>query len=159
VTLPTNYTNQTVLTDTHPNAHNDVNMAVNALTTVQAWQTPTPTAPWTNYNPASFNGVGYFKDPFGIVHIRGMVVPNGATVGSPIFVLPVGYRPPQQEIQAGSASNVYADVRVQPSGTVTVDSPTGFSWLSLDGITFRVAPPAAGLLPAPGPPDAETKPA
>jgi hypothetical protein len=136
--LPTNYTNSTPSTDQHPDAHNATNAAVNALRNVQAWQTPTLTAPFTNFDTVTFNGAGYYKDPSGIVRLRGMIAPNAAPVGSKIFSLPAGLWPAKRELLCGIAdSNNTVDVRVYANGDVYRWASAGTTWFSLDGLTFR----------------------
>ncbi len=64
-----------------------------------------PTTSWVNYG-ASYNTVGYCKDPLGVVHLKGLVKWNqasGPTGGCEIwslFQLPAGYRPGATEIRA-----------------------------------------------------------
>lgn len=102
----------------------------------QAWQVPTLLNSWVNYG-TPFNPAGYFKDNFGIVHLRGMVM-NGTGMGNPIFVLPVGYRPAYYEQHASVSAGAIAYTQLGSDGSVT---PVGGSTAAfcLDGITFRAA--------------------
>jgi hypothetical protein len=99
---------------------------------------------WGSFSPDVNNSVEYYRDPTGIVHLRGIAVRCGAAGGT-IFTLPAGYRPGKQEIHAAWSSGANA-VRLQIQGNGVVEPlpaaivPAG-SWLSLDGITFRCAPP------------------
>jgi hypothetical protein len=74
---------------------------------------------------------GFWKDPFGTVHLQGFA--QGGPLGlSPIFTLPVGYRP------AGTATYTVpggAVLTIEASGAVSGDSGAA----GLDGITFRAA--------------------
>jgi hypothetical protein len=142
VTLPTDYTNATVSANVHPAAHNDVNARVNALATVEAWQTPTLIAPYTNYG-APFHPVSYYKDPFGVVHLRGLLSTNGAAANTTILVLPVGYRPSATEFQLSLYDSGAIQINLSADGAVvrsTHHGPYVPGWFGLDGVSFRVAP-------------------
>src|SRR2546423_10779592 len=52
---------------------------------------------WTNTGPATDVTAAFFKDPYGIVHLKGLIY-NG-TDGAAIFVLPEGCRPSKVLIQ------------------------------------------------------------
>jgi hypothetical protein len=78
-----------------------------------------------------FLAPGFWKDPFGIVHLQGSAT-NGPLGTSTIFTLPIGYRPAGTvEFQA-------------PGSLVTIDAAgavqTDVGATALDGITFRAAP-------------------
>ena len=60
----------------------------------EAFIAPTLLNSWVNFDVAINNSAGYYKDAFGIVHLRGLV--KTGTVGLAIFALPVGYRPVKQ---------------------------------------------------------------
>src|SRR5438128_4103313 len=58
---------------------------------------PGPThACFENYDALSYHAAGFFRDPYGIVHLKGLIKNiagfdwNGGQGGSPIFVLPAG---------------------------------------------------------------------
>jgi hypothetical protein len=100
---------------------------------------------WTSYG-AGFTSAAYFKDPFGIVHLEGLVrVIGGAvlTKPSPIFVLPPGYRPAKTGMFAVATYPAAADsplscwVNVAPDGNVSARERCDARFVSLDGITFR----------------------
>jgi hypothetical protein len=88
---------------------------------------------WKNTGPATDVTAAFFKDPYGVVHLKGLIY-NG-TNDAPIFVLPDGYRPSKGVIQLvwrGSGSgklNLLSDGRVQ--------FQDGAAAASLDGVTFR----------------------
>jgi hypothetical protein len=44
---------------------------------------------WDNYG--GYDTVGYFKDPFGVVHLKGSTA--GGTLSATMFTLKPGYRP------------------------------------------------------------------
>ncbi|GAX37251.1 hypothetical protein [Nodularia sp. NIES-3585] len=102
----------------------------------EAWQTPTLKNGWVNYDN-TYNPAGYFKDSLGIVHLRGLVK-NGSTTTT-IFLLPVGYRPSNRELQAvQTKENTIGRLDIYTDGQVLVHSGNS-GWFSLDGVTFRAA--------------------
>lgn len=115
-----------------------------AILVQAAWTAPTLLNSWANYG-SPWNPSGYWKDSLGVVHLRGLVS-TGAT-GSIIFVLPVGYRPANQEAIATIAFglsmgytfgrvDVWTNGSVQCQTGVTTGANAAFF---LDGLTFRAA--------------------
>lgn len=101
-------------------------------TPIEDWQLATLATGWTNVG-SSFATAAYYKDPFGIVHLRGLV--NGGS--GTIFTLPTGYRPTGfRLIFPAVASNAIARIDIALNGAVTFVAGTATS-ISLDGITFR----------------------
>lgn len=102
------------------------------------WISPTLLNGWVNRNTGNDAPVGYYKNEFGDVRIRGIV--NGGTAGSNIFYLPVGYRPsknvylPIASSNAGTIVNGYCSVA--PDGTVFISSNVGVTWVEIDN-SFR----------------------
>jgi hypothetical protein len=87
---------------------------------------------WANYgNPDNVTG-GFYKDPFGAVHLKGIL---SAGPNSVIFTLPPGYRPGKilvLPVWRGGA----ALLDIKPDGRVGMNyGAPGLT--SLDGITFR----------------------
>lgn len=103
-------------------------------TTIQqpAWTNATYQNGWVDYH-ASYNSVGYYKDPFGVVHLRG-IAKDGAN-GTAIFTLPAGYRPNKEMIFAAASNSAFGYVDIATGGAVVATG--GNTWFSLDGITFR----------------------
>lgn len=89
---------------------------------------------WTNFG-GSFELAGYWKDPFGIVHLRGMVA--GGAVNSNALTLPPGYRPAAEELFAVTSNNLFGQVGVLANGQVIPFSPSTNTSVSLSGITFK----------------------
>lgn len=94
---------------------------------------------WVNYGlgDSFMRGAMFRKDENGIVHLQGLVM-NG-TAATPIFTLPVGYRPLEgtHGVNIGSATasplttfHVYANGEVRHRTGNT-------DYFSLDGISFR----------------------
>jgi hypothetical protein len=127
---------------------------------------------WSNFTggggiPAdTFNPVGFFKDPYGVVHLVGIAQrqngPGGDAACGPdfndhlVFQLPEGYRPVHVEFGAlgtsGSAPTVIIGAATDkdigggtllPPGMVTI--PGNDSAAILDGVTFRAAGPGNNL--------------
>ena len=94
---------------------------------------PTLLNSWVNFG-APFNSVGYYKDPFGIVHLRGML--KSGVAGSTMFNLPVGYRPQAQEVFPSISGNTIGRVDVATFGDVIMTFGAS-SFISLDGMTFK----------------------
>lgn len=103
---------------------------------VEPWTAPTLSGAWANTG-TGFNSAGFFVDPWGIVHLRG-VVKTGA-VGSAIFTLPKGYRPEATEKLATWCTSGVATVTVSTAGVVTEATGRGGTTdsITLDGLTFR----------------------
>ncbi|KAA3613647.1 MAG: hypothetical protein DWQ05_15305 [Calditrichaeota bacterium] len=103
---------------------------------------------WINYND-TFNKAAYFKDSFGIVHLKGLV--KNGIIRRAIFKLPSGYRPEKQELQiACTHPNVTGRIDIKTNGDVFVDAGSNL-WISLDGITFKAFTSTSGnvILPPP----------
>ena len=103
----------------------------------EAWVSPTLLNSWVNYG-GEFNTAGYYKDPFGRVHLRGLIKDGTATAGTVLFVLPSGYRPSATEVCSTLSNAAAADVQVAANGDVKILIGSNV-WLSLDGISFRAA--------------------
>jgi hypothetical protein len=116
---------------------------------------------WRNFggalpgNSYPWATAGFYKDPYGVVHLKGLVE---ATAGTPaagpgniIFTLPDGYRPDGHEVFAAIASDGFARITINRTiwlpdlwrgdytnvgGRVILEvGSTG--WVSLSGISFR----------------------
>jgi hypothetical protein len=90
---------------------------------------------WVNYG-AGFDTAGYYYG-HNRVYLKGLIK-NGSLENSAFF-LPLGYRPPQTEIFSVISANAIGRVDVQPNGNVVTRSPCNNIWVSLSGISFRVA--------------------
>ncbi len=110
---------------------------------------------WIHPTGQDYNVAGYFKDSLGIVHLRGVIenVAVPAQRKEEIFRLPEGYRPASRELHIGADLGStrkgprLARVEITKDGAVRAVNlillGVGPIWLSLDGITFRAAAPAA----------------
>jgi hypothetical protein len=93
---------------------------------------------WYDNSSNGVQRVGYGRDAFGVVHLRGVAVNcNGPTS---VFELPAGFRPDLPELFAGSHGfNSVANAFVRGTGQIEVF--IGFQEsISLSGITFRCGP-------------------
>lgn len=90
-----------------------------------------------------FNSPGYFKDSFGVVHLRGLIdhssgltLVEGRDAGLLIMQLPIGYRPVGRELLACIGGNAAARIDILVDGNVYMIAGNS-TWISLDGLTFR----------------------
>jgi hypothetical protein len=90
---------------------------------------------WTGSGLSYFTTPAFFKDPFGVVHLKGFV--KSGTIATAAFTLPVGYRPAHELDEVVIQSpNTAADLYIGFDGKVVVDT-TSNAPASLDGVTFR----------------------
>lgn len=103
-----------------------------------------PQDQWVQFTPASFGGVGYYRDIEGYVHLQGWANKCGdAASANVIFVLPPGYRPGFNEGRSVAGDNG-AQIGIETNGNV--DS-SGSPIPVLSGIEFRCAPSGANGCP------------
>lgn len=102
---------------------------------LEAWTAPTLANSWIN-NGSGYNSVGFYKDRFGVVHLRGLI--KSGSMQARAFTLPAGYRPPAREFFGTVSNALFGSVFVDPDGTVVPWSGSN-TWFSLDGLTFRAA--------------------
>lgn len=110
---------------------------------------PTTCSGWPNVNPSVNQAASYWRDPFGVVHLRGTVFKCDA-LNNTIFTLPAGFRPGKLEHFAVAAENdtpPTAIVNVGSNGQVVAPGSTDADVRSLDGITFRCEPPGSNGCP------------
>lgn len=102
---------------------------------VDGWTAPTFQNSWANKG-APWTTAGYYKDPFGIVHLRGVIDSGVAPIA---FNLPAGYRPvaaehfPSVSITGGS----HAGIQIDAAGDVTI--LTVPSSTALAAVSFRTS--------------------
>jgi hypothetical protein len=113
------------------------------------------TSYWLNYG-GGYATVGFYKDPFGVVHLKGVAKQTSAAALGKAFKLPEGYRPATTRIFSGVGSgdayraawNVApARIDIDNTGLVTVFtacagetdvcSADGRTYISFEGISFR----------------------
>jgi hypothetical protein len=90
---------------------------------------------WSNVG-GSFQTAGFYKDPFGIVHLQGDVKSTGAS--STIFTLPSGYCPTALEnFAAYGNGGTAAGVAIRQSDCQVVLVAGDNTFIGLGGISFR----------------------
>jgi hypothetical protein len=123
----------------------------NKLISSEAWIAPAMASGWTNSGVT--NPVGYYKDQFGNVRLKGLIKYTSGISGTniTIFSLPAGYRiaydskfPVYFTINTGSitsfGNNNFFTVQVTPAGAVNLLSYTGSFVdveIDLSSISFR----------------------
>jgi hypothetical protein len=92
---------------------------------------------WENAG-SPFRTAAFYKDPWGVVHIRGAV--DGGLTGETVFTLPPGYRPSGiVRLPAACGGAEESSLLIMPNGTVTPEcDDTGIFTLHLEGMAFRV---------------------
>ena len=85
---------------------------------------------WTNVGNPNEVTAAFYKDPFGVVHLKG-IVDNGSGT---IFTLPAGYRP-SKFLAEIILRGVGVQLVVTSDGRVQVSNGSGPAFL--DGVTFR----------------------
>jgi hypothetical protein len=92
---------------------------------------------WVNEAPGLESKAGFFKDPWGVVHLKGLV--TGGTV-STIFALPSGYRPSTFECITTERSGAVAFICLDPTdGSLYQQFGGSTGSLLLDGLSFSAA--------------------
>lgn len=124
--------------DRLPNTINSIIRKTNGQRVAQlqprVWGVPSLVNSWINFG-GSDAVAGYYVDGANIVRLKGKV--KSGTVGSPIFVLPVGYRPSENVIFAISSNDAFGVVKIDTSGNVTCTTGNN-TYVSLDNISFRL---------------------
>lgn len=102
----------------------------------EPWIAPTLVNGWTSLG-GYFAKPGFYKDEFGIVHIKGMVKSG---IDDIIFTLPTGYRPVETIYIPTIADDTKATfIQIHVDGTVSkLGSLTVSNWLVLNGAYFKV---------------------
>jgi hypothetical protein len=120
----------------------------------------------------AFNPVAFYKDPYGVVHITGVVQAANGSSGDMqcnnqsgdeddafIFRLPTADRPPHLLVFGASGAltlliNGVQDVTIDsvtvPAGTVFVGGIAGPGEMGIDGVDFRAAGAGTGITAARG---------
>jgi hypothetical protein len=103
----------------------------------------------TNFD-SNHNSAAFYRDPFGTVHLKGLVKSGVNDACGSFFELPPGYRPAKRSVFNARESSGTIRVNVDGpafgrglaiAGVVGLDTmlPAN-TFVSLDGITFRCAP-------------------
>ena len=102
---------------------------------VITWYTITPTSLWTT-NVTMYYGKSLIT---GIVYLKGIANSNLAILGSTIFTLPAGYRPPVTiNGIAVTSTSAFGSIKITTAGVVSLNVGavgTG-TWTEFDGVCF-----------------------
>lgn len=101
-----------------PNNSLRVSMADAADIAPPPFIAPTLLNSWVDYG-LGYQGASYVLHG-GIVYVRGLVKNGTVGVGTPIFTLPVGYRPPADLIFATVANDLFGRLGVKSNGEVSL---------------------------------------
>ncbi len=96
----------------------------------QDWQDATLENSWANVGSPYYNA-GYYKDPFGIVRLRGRVYSGSS--GTVALTLPTGFRP-NATIKLPAEDS--GSVTINFSGQVILTTSSVTPEISLESITF-----------------------
>jgi hypothetical protein len=96
------------------------------------WIAPTLINSFVNVGGA-FPTVGYYKDPNGVVRLRGRIA-TGASGASP-FTLPIGFRPSTTKTFPIVSNNVFGYVTIANTGVINVFGSA--TYYALDSISFK----------------------
>jgi len=110
--------------------------ALPAATVVGALGAPAYAGNWDSAATSDAEGVSFYKDPWGIVHLQGSAVNNQATTDT-IFTLPPGYRPAGEiyfAVYGGGPNVAYVQVRSDGEVIAFVQPNT---YISLSNVSFR----------------------
>jgi hypothetical protein len=101
------------------------------IVTQAAWNAPSYANSWVDFGVG--DEVGYYLDPFGIVHLRGIM--KSGTINATAFTLPAGSRPAKRVIQAAASNGLYGTLTINTAGTVVPTTGSNV-YFSLNGVSF-----------------------
>lgn len=108
-------------------------IATKAASALDAWTTPTLLNSWVNFGGGFFNA-GFYKDPFGIVHLRGVIA--SGVLAQAAFVLPAGYIPTSTVMVGVNSNDAMGRLHIDTTGQVIPRIGSNV-FFTLDSITFR----------------------
>ena len=79
---------------------------------------PTFNLGWKNYG-GGYDVAGYCRDPMAFVHLKGLIGGGTVNAGSPIFVLPEGFRPAAREISRAAPTVTHSTRTWAPRGSMS----------------------------------------
>jgi hypothetical protein len=91
---------------------------------------------WVSYNSATYQTAAFYKDAFGVVHLKGLI--KNGTIGAAAFTLPAGYRPPLTLNGVTTSNGAFGDWDIDTAGVVRPANGSNI-WFSLNNISFRAA--------------------
>ena len=118
--------------------------AVNLLYDLDSWHEigtsgePVFQNSWTNYG-SPYTVAAFYKDPYNVVRLKGFITGGTSTDGTVVFTLPEGYRPSERIVLTTENSGWNPmSIDVYQNGEVKIYNVTNNSWITLDGLAFRV---------------------
>jgi|SRR5690349_1763937 len=112
-----------------------------------------PDETWQNNRPGTDATAAFYRDPYGVVHLKGSIKCPGKLPGTgyTIFRLPPGYFPSQLQWWLVSADNGPVTVAAENYGpsadVIYVNGASADGRISLDGISWRCSPSGANGCP------------
>jgi hypothetical protein len=112
-----------------------------------------PVTAWQNNRPSTDETAAFYRDPYGVVHLKGSIKCPGAAPGGSydIFKVPRGYFPNRLQWWSVSADHGTATVVAENYGTfaalVYVNGAGADDRISLDAISWRCSPSGANGCP------------
>lgn len=103
--------------------------------TAESWTAPTLLNSWVNFGGSRVTA-GYWKDKYGVVHLRGVIKSGTTTNPTVLFTLPTGYRPTGRNYFAVSSNGAFGSCFIDSDGNVYFEAGSNVAY-SLCGITFR----------------------
>lgn len=91
---------------------------------------------WVNFDTTAWTAARFWKDPMGVVHLEGLIKSGTVGAGTPVFTLPVGYRPGSGVLFPTVSNAALGRVDVAPTGQVSVAIGNN-AYVSLSGISFK----------------------
>ena len=93
---------------------------------------------WSNWTPlGSYNTAAFYKH-LDRVYLKGLVKHTTGGSATYIYTLPEGYRSVERELIATIGDNALARLDIYDTGEIYLNNGSALSYLSLDGISFRV---------------------
>jgi hypothetical protein len=120
---------------------NDIQTILEQLTPkkLDAWSNVATQNGW--YHDSARPGQS-FKDPWGMVHLRGAIIPGILTNGVTAFILPEGYRPAREVdiiVKCFTSTNQlsYTTLSIKSNGNCSIHDNMSINSIRLDNIHFR----------------------
>jgi hypothetical protein len=126
------------------NSSNGVSITVEAKHFVGAEGEPAFQNGYGNTNDVGYAGLNFWKDPFGVVHLEGLI--NCGSTMHAIFILPTSYRPSTNKILNVQSDSGIAQLLISTDGTVMTNAANGVQEMTFDGITFEATNNATVIL-------------
>lgn len=91
---------------------------------------------YTAYNTATYGTPAYWKDPYGLVWFRGMLVPGTTTTDTVMATLPATHVPVLAEHHSAVSSNQYGCVGTSSAGLLWKTGNVGTTYITLANVSI-----------------------